>query len=161
MAKCDLKVVVDRPDKKYKFGETVTGVVEVRVNKECRCRKLTLTREWRTHGRGNRVSGDKKDTILYEGTWSPGEEISYSFEIDLPNGPTTYHGHYLNVDWYIKARADIPWAIDPKAETEVLLDPGEDAQEINYGPRYQTPESLYKKSGKGKGCGVFSARSFS
>jgi hypothetical protein len=36
----------------------------------------------------------------------------------------SYHGHIINVDWYLSARADIPWAVDTKAETEVLIAAG-------------------------------------
>jgi hypothetical protein len=29
----------------------------------------------------------------------------------MPDGPRTYHGELLNVDWYVKARADVPWTL--------------------------------------------------
>ena len=47
----------------------------------------------------------------------------------LPNhGPYSYHGHYVNVGWYVEARLDVPWAIDPKADVDFWLVPGADCR---------------------------------
>src|SRR4051812_37999520 len=116
MSTCELRIDLDRPDPVYSPGEPIRGRVEVRAEADCRCRRLTLTREWRTHGRGNRAAGGRLELGLFEGAWRPGEVAVYPFELDAPSGPFTYHGHYLNVDWYLRARADVPSAPDPVAE---------------------------------------------
>ncbi|MEM7168215.1 MAG: hypothetical protein AAF581_22400 [Planctomycetota bacterium] len=124
MSKCDLRVVLDGKQTRHSAGAMVRGVVLVEVNAECQCNGLTVAPQWRTHGRGNRTNGGPKpDGVLFAGTWAPGS-YEYPFELRLPNGPITYHGHYLNVDWVIHARADIPWAIDPKGGTEIVLERG-------------------------------------
>ena len=61
---------------------------------------------------------------LFEGVWRPGEQPRYPFEFTVPAGPLSYHGKVLNVDWYINATADIPWAFDPKAEAEIFVHRG-------------------------------------
>lgn len=125
MSKCDLRVVLDRPEADFKVGDEISGRVEVSVNANCTCNGLTITQRWRTHGRGNTSRGQGETQTLFTGDWYPGEANSYPFSFKAPRGPVTYHGHYLNVDWYLEAQADIPWALDPKAETEFLLELGE------------------------------------
>ena len=156
MSRCDLEVVLEDPDRAYHPGETVSGEVHVSVNAKCDCRKLTVTRLWQTHGKGNRTEGDKEEVQLHAGTWMPGSKQAYPFSFLVPDGPLTYHGHHLNVDWYIKARADVPWAIDPKAETEFLLEPGENRSGISLGPKHDeenpgpefAPEKIKQTVGK-------------
>ncbi len=125
MTKCDLEIVLDDPERVYRPGDKVRGQVLVVVNDECRCDELTLRSHWRTHGRGNRTGGKGVRIDLHQGLWIPGEEHAYPFEIEVPPGPFTYHGHLINVDWYLEARADIPWALDPKCEIEFFLELGE------------------------------------
>ncbi len=123
MSKSELKISIDKPDRIYRGGETVTGAVEVYVNERCECKALILKCEWRTHGKGNIARGEVTSVNLFSGTWEPGASFAYEFSIQLPAGPATYHGTYLNVDWYLKAQADVPWAIDPKSEADFVLIP--------------------------------------
>lgn len=122
MSKCDLIIDLDSAKRVFLPGEVIRGVVEVVVNSEVRCDGLTLTSLWQTHGRGNRRSGGEQAQELFRGTWLAGETHHYPFEVVAPEGPVTYHGHYLNVDHYLRATADIPWALDPKAEEEFVLE---------------------------------------
>lgn len=126
MSKCDLSFRLDNQDARFAIGDVVKGTLEVRVDAKCRCDALTITRVWRTHGRGNRARGGEEVLTVFEGEWRAGEDLEYPFEFKIPPGPVTYHGHYLNIDHYLEARADIPWALDPKAETEFLVELGKD-----------------------------------
>ncbi len=125
MAKCDLRIDIDGDRRTYHGGEKISGTLTVRVNAKCQCNGLTLTRLWRTHGRGNRSQGSEQTKDLFKGEWQAGQTFAYPFEFTVPHRPLTYHGHLLNIDWYIVARADIPWAIDPKAEEEFFIEPEE------------------------------------
>ena len=125
MSKCELEIVFDNDKREYHVGDTVKGKVNVKVNASCQCDKLTLDHQWRTHGRGNRAQGRVDSENLFSGQWDTPGTYAYPFELILPAGPLTYRGHHINVDWYLNARADIPWAIDPKAEEEVILTRGE------------------------------------
>lgn len=151
MAKCDLEIVLDHPDKPYKPGEKLSGFVGVTVNAGCTCNALTLACQWRTHGSGNDKSGPAQVQTLYTGSWTAGEQHVHPFEITVPNGPLTYHGHHLNVDWYLDARADIPWALDPKAKTEFVLvdDP---SVPLDHGPLQKTGAT--RGAGLGSGIGT-------
>lgn len=132
MSKCTILVELDEPTRQYVPGATVRGEVQVRVNSDCKCDVLTIELAWETHGRGNHAEGVHMLEVPFQGTWTDGEEYRYPFEFVLPNGPYSYHGHYLNVDWYVRAKADIPWAIDPKGKTEVLLGADEKSDPDSY-----------------------------
>lgn len=120
MSKCNLSIRLDRSDRNYKVGDTITGVVHVNVDKEVKCRALTIKNLWKTHGRGNIDSDVKFTDTIFSGTWSPGA-YEYPFSIVVEEFPVSYHGNYINIDWYLEARADIPWAIDPKCKADYLL----------------------------------------
>jgi len=150
MSRCDLEIVIDQKDRRYQVGDRVSGLVGVTVNADCTCNGLTLTREWGTHGSGNRVSGGSDMQVLFTGEWKAGEQHFHPFEVTLPRGPLTYRGHLLNVDWYLRVRADIPWAFDPKAEEEVLLLPDDSPEPYDLGPRFASGLDLSVSSAAGR-----------
>ena len=124
MSKCDVVIEFDRTDRTFTPADTISGKVRVTANKDVAGSGVEIEALWRTHGRGNRAGGS------YETITFPGEQLRagdtkmYEFSIEAPDRPLTYHGHYLNVDHYIRASVDIPWALDPKAEEEYVLLPG-------------------------------------
>ena len=124
MSKCDVNIVLDRTNRTFRPGEEVTGTVRVQVNRDVKCKGVLLEHLWHTHGRGNKASGNKATLVLHRGELQAGEVLSLPFSVTAPNGPPTYHGHYLNVDHYLNARVDIPWAVDPKRKEEYILLPG-------------------------------------
>jgi hypothetical protein len=161
MSKCDLSIRLEDPDLVRRPGDVLKGEVTVEVIEACTCRELALTCGWRTHGKGNRAEGVKEKAVLFQGEWPPGMPQRYPFEFKVPRGPATYHGKLLNVDWVLRARADIPWAIDPKAEADFLV-AAEEEGEYDYGPTYKPPAELYVAADKGLGCkltvfGLFAA----
>ena len=123
MSKCDLQIVFDRTDRTYRGGDEVSGTVHVSVNADVQCNGFTLEHYWRTHGRGNTATGKMETVVLARGNWQAGQSYSYPFSFAAPDGPPTYRGRYLNIDHYVKARVDVPWAVDPKLEEEYILLP--------------------------------------
>ena len=128
MAKCDLTLRLDDDRTSFRGGGTVRGTLEVRTDEEVQCKGLTVECMWQTHGKGTSVHGEPETQLLFEGTLPAGSVQRYPFSFQLPHGPFTYHGHDLNVGWFIKARADIPWALDPKAELELEMVPDPEAE---------------------------------
>ena len=120
---CDIQIELDGNEPSHRAGDTLTGTVHVSVTDDCQCDDLLLTLEWFTHGRGNTTTQVVHQQSLFQGEWTAGDQHQYEFEVELPPGPYTYHGNYLNVDWRLRAHADIPWAKDPSAEQELLLEP--------------------------------------
>lgn len=167
MSRCELAILLDRPDATYRPGELIRGVVTVGVNATCHCDDLSIELQWRTHGRGNIASGSPNKVSLGTHEWSEGDTASHRFELIAPEGPVTYHGHFLNVDHYLVSRADIPWAIDPKAEAFVVLAPAPIEVEAGQRGYREGPRAIVRgapgalvRSGSGSpaarfGCGGF------
>lgn len=123
MSKCDLSIELARNPPHYRPGEKVQGKLHVSVNDACRCDELSMKLLWRTHGRGNQESGGEVAYPLGAFDWAPGEATVHDFSFAMPAGPVSYHGEIINVDWYLVGRADVPWALDPKVEQDILLLP--------------------------------------
>jgi hypothetical protein len=122
---CDVTIELNSDEKTFKSHETLTGKVIVEVSDDVACDGLTVSVGWKTHGRGNVANQIVRTDTLYAGDWKGGETYEYPFELELPDGPFTYRGVYLNIDWELTANADIPWAFDPSDKVEFVLKPGE------------------------------------
>lgn len=94
------------------------------VKKKMKCKALKLYRYWGTHGRGDRdseIEDIRNLEIFFSDELLPGEyQYQYSFVID--NGPLTYHGKLVNIDWYLKVELIIPWGIDKEYATEFIVE---------------------------------------
>ena len=141
---CDFSFSFNKPDGIYEAGETVTGILTFVPQRTLRINGLKLELRWRTHGRGNHTQGQAISIPIsfYEAEISQGQSYETPFSFNLPSGPLTYHGHYLNVDWYLKAQLDAPLTpgfLDPQSETELLVLPKE-GESIYLGPTYKAPD---------------------
>lgn len=123
MAKCDLSIEFDHPERVYVGGDKITGTVNVLADENVKCKGLEVSSGWRTHGRGNVARGTSETVTLFVGEWTAGQRESYRFELEVADWPPSYHGDYINVDHYIDVRAKIPWSFDPKASKEFLMRP--------------------------------------
>ena len=150
---CDFEFKFDKPDGIYAAGETVSGTLVVTPKKSLRSNGLKLELRWRTHGRGNRASGKPLpvDTAFNEVQLDEGQRYEATFSFSAPPGPLTYRGHYLNIDWYLRAVLDAPLTpgfLDPQGETELLLLPSDGAQAV-LGPHYKPPKDPASSSSVG------------
>lgn len=130
MSKCDFWIEFERANRTYLAGEIVRGKLTIEVNQDVECRDLKLTGLWRTHGRGNQAKGEYYNTSLYQGQLKQGERRQFDFEFQIPRLPITYHGTLINVDHYVSARVDIPWAFDAKGEADFIVLPGDSPQGV-------------------------------
>ena len=122
MSKCNISIDLDAGERRiFSPGEAITGTVHVHANDDCECKALLVGCLWKTHGRGDNTQGQPDEQQVFSGAWTQGSDYSYPFELSAPNGPNTYHGHLLNLDWYARARVDVPWGIDPVDEEDFLL----------------------------------------
>jgi hypothetical protein len=148
VSKCDLTIHLDKADRTYQPGERIRGHVAVVADAAVRCKGLTVALQWSTHGRGNRDSGPESKVQLFEGEWEAGGRQAYGFEFVAPSGPASYHGGLVNVDHYITARADLPWALDPKTSIDVLIASKSGDGEYDYGSGYRPPAAELRSEGK-------------
>jgi hypothetical protein len=135
MSKYNLRIIFNNPDRLYRFTEEITGKVILDTQTDLTCKKMWINYGWRTHGRGNRDQGyQEKLTVLSEvSQFQSGHHREFPFAIMAPNGPMSYHGHILNVDWYIAAHVEIPFKRDIGVEQDFLLLPCESPEEICLG----------------------------
>jgi hypothetical protein len=140
MARCKLSIRLDHPERRYVAGDRITGYVDVVVDVATKCNGLSVTRLWQTHGRGNHASGGSQSAVIHRGEWQPGS-YSYPFSLLCPHESPSYRGELLDVDWSIEARADLPWAIDPKAATDVHVELRPDAS-VELEPKVRERERL-------------------
>lgn len=126
MAKCELSIQLEDPGRVYQGGDTVRGTVTVRVDKNVRCDGLHLRTIWETHGNGNVARGVTDETVAFQGDWVAGTTEQFPFELKCGNWPPTYHGTHLNIDHYVEAQVDVPWAFDPKARRPFPMQPRPD-----------------------------------
>lgn len=121
MAKCNLLVVLDEPQRVYYPGEEITGHVQVETDGECKCKSLDVVFEASTSGKGNRATVTLEKSQEFVGTWIGQAQHRYPFSFRVPDDARPYHGTLLTVSYQIHARADIPWAIDPKDNVSVNI----------------------------------------
>jgi hypothetical protein len=116
-----IEVIFDQPSQSYAIGEIVTGRAEVRVERDLECRRLLLTRGWRTSGAGIQASGGREELVLFSGAWQPNHDYVYPFQFPAPAGPLTYRGRLLNVHWMVAAQADVSFGLDLRVEEEIQV----------------------------------------
>ena len=104
-----LRILFDKSDRKYCSGDLVSGKVVVDAQKEFSCGGLQISYAWRTHGKGNQDTGAKESIELVKGDvhFLKGDHREFPFRFNAPAVPLTYHGHYVNVDWYLEAKLDV------------------------------------------------------
>lgn len=138
MSKCDISVSLQKST--FLPGEEIAGEVLVKVHEPFLCNALSVILEWRTSGKGNTASDAVETRVVFRGQHQPGEH-RYPFSFVAPRGPFSYQGKLINVDWYIRATADISWATDPKGEAKFTLSPPpemSDTEPYFFGPAYKT-----------------------
>lgn len=121
MAKCNLLVLLDEPERVYFPGDDIKGHVQVETDSECKCKSLDVVFQVSTSGKGNRATVTLDKTQEFVGTWFGQAKHRYPFSFRVPDDARPYHGTLLNVSYQVHARADIPWAIDPKDDATVNI----------------------------------------
>lgn len=128
MAKCELTLQLEEVQAAYRPGDVVRGWVEVRCDEEVECHGLTAGLRWRTRSKGTPAARVVASEELFQGLWRADTVERYPVALALPAGPFTYEGHNLEVAWELFAEADVPWAFDPAAAREIVLEPDPDAE---------------------------------
>ena len=75
---------------------------------------------WETEGRGNHCDEIIDEEVLFSGLW-PAGEYEYIHELTIDDGPSSYKGKLIDVNWSVKAFVNIPWKIDPEASQNIQV----------------------------------------
>jgi len=117
-----LSVELDRPDGRYRAGETVRGVVTLGGVDE-RVRGVDVKLRWSTSGKGNTDQQDVRTLRLPVAAL--GGRARTTFELPLPSGPVSYQGPIIQVAWQVLVSVDVAWARDPSRELPIEVLPGD------------------------------------
>jgi len=150
-----VEIKLSNLDTTFVPGQEISGEVVVHSPPaEHKREPASLECRWHTHGRGNRDAASVSQDILVDEREDPDGTLRYPFKVRAPQGPFTYHGKNLNVEWMLRAEIPIAWAIDPKAEVGFGLVPGAD-------PGSPPPELIERfalleqsKPSRNMGCGI-------
>jgi len=122
-----IRVVFDRADREFVSEETIAGHIEVVVDETTHCEELIISLAWCTRGHGNPVLGEWGLIRLFDGVWEPGT-YRYPFMFVAPNGPFSYNGHFLDIEWLLHAHANIKDDIPIDILETFYLSPSETGQ---------------------------------
>ncbi len=125
MGKCALSIELEDPTAAYRAGQKVRGHLQVVADADVRIRALTVYAGWQTRGMGNVASEHGTQVMLFSGELAAGGSQRYAFEVETLPWPVTYNGFQLNVEHFVEATADIPWAVDPKVSVPIQVLPGD------------------------------------
>lgn len=109
----------------YIMSSKVTGTVIWKPENDKPVNWIVARLRWVTSGRGeidDQVVATQDlplpDSIVV------GQEYRWPFSLMLPiEGPITYHGQLLNIDWQIVVEVDIPWALNEDETHEITVVP--------------------------------------
>jgi SpoOM protein len=104
-------------------GDRVKGVVTVEADAEVKVAEVQIRLVCRTHGKGNTWKNVVEETKFELGVLEAGGPRTFRFDFLAVNGPASYEGHYLNIQWVVEAELDIAWKLNPKATAEFRLVP--------------------------------------
>ena len=123
MQNCSVKLhpVNQNGTKRFEAADTVDLVISLSVNKYIKCERISVRTFWRTHGRGNIDHGENADCFISGQDFEPGEyQFKKSFEIF--SGPATFHGYFINLDWFAEVTIHGEDSIILKKEQTFLVD---------------------------------------
>lgn len=116
-----LHVVFERADRTFMPGDVVRGRVDVEATSAFASERLVVGLHWSTRGKGH-PDGEAREEIVHLGeSFAPGVR-SFPFAIALdPHASRTYRGALVSLDWQLRARLEVPHAIDPTAAEAIVV----------------------------------------
>jgi len=124
MSKCGLSIELENPDIAVRGGDKVRGHLNVAADADVRCRSVTVYAGWRTRGKGNVAQELGPKVVVFSGDLVAGQTQRFAFEVETLRWPATYVGFQFNVEHFVEATADIPWAFDPQVSVPLFVLPG-------------------------------------
>ncbi|MGA9523021.1 MAG: hypothetical protein WBV82_16250 [Myxococcaceae bacterium] len=104
-------------------GDELSGVVQLGLapEKRAKAKAVTVRLFAVVHGAGNteEAPGDEVRIPV-----EPGSGDRFRFTLKSPkDGPVTYRGPFIKIDWVVRAEVDLPWDLDPNTQKGVGLLP--------------------------------------
>ena len=127
MSDLSISLNLDREDRTWRTGETISGTISIQAESDQKCKGITLILGWAVHGAGSGYSKEVESIHIDCADITAGDtDIPFSFE--LPRDPVTYHGEHLNIDWRIQVYLHLPWSLGMNCTQDLLVLPGPTAR---------------------------------
>jgi hypothetical protein len=109
-----IRIQLEKNPAEFVPGELIVGVVELELDEPSECKSIELAWGWRTFGDCEGESDAVGKLQLGQGQLASGRH-RFDFDFVCPNLYPSYAGSLFTLAWWIEARADLPWSIDPRA----------------------------------------------
>ncbi|MBN2084281.1 MAG: hypothetical protein JW748_03585 [Anaerolineales bacterium] len=109
----------------FEPGAMIAGRLSVIPKRDLNCKSVKIRLEWHTEGRGDRDGRIVTEQEVHKGVLAGDQEISFQFEMQVPEEPWSYSGHYINILWELVAEIDLPMAINPRSVCAIRVRPSE------------------------------------
>ncbi len=134
MSKADVSIELENTV--VRADEEVRGTVTITVNADVQANGVTVQLQWWTHGKGDRQSLVAATAKLPPAAWVKDQMIRFPFTLKVPrDGPFTYRGAIVSLDWLVQASVDLPWALDPTTTAGLVVHPASDIRSVRAGMR--------------------------
>jgi hypothetical protein len=109
-----IRIQLEKHPAEFVPGELIVGVVELELDEPSECKSIELAWGWRTFGDCDGESDGVGKLQLGQGRLASGRH-RFEFDFVCPNLYPSYAGSLFTLAWWLEARADLPWSIDPRA----------------------------------------------
>lgn len=117
-----LSLELDRQDRTYRAGETISGRVRTEVSSGYPCKELIVELYYVARGSGDQDREDVEKKTLYSGFMKPDRIQTHGFSFELPDAPHTFAGSQVNIEWYIRAElSKSSWRFDASCEETIQV----------------------------------------
>lgn len=122
MAVSSLDITFDAPEANVHPDEALTGRIHVEAAGDCQCRSLEIARYLEVRGPDETERASEETAELFSGRWEEGRTYSYPFSLSLPNGPYSYEGRDLQLEWFAEVRVRLDSGEPVDRRRELTLD---------------------------------------
>jgi hypothetical protein len=122
MESLELAIDLDRPEPRYRPGESLSGSVRIHADSRSFGRALVVAFWWETTGGGDVDRGTER-TIQLAPADGPIGGATLPFAFDVPAGPLSYYGRNFAITWIVEARLSAPESVGERVRTLVVVEP--------------------------------------
>jgi hypothetical protein len=127
MQSLELTIDLDRPDARYRPGETVSGRLRVAHGTRSFGRSLVLALRWEARGQGDVDRGAERTLVLAEAD----ADISggaFPFALEAPLGPLSYTSRTLAIEWLLEARLAVRSLVGEVVTRRIIVEADPDGE---------------------------------
>ncbi|MBL0176443.1 MAG: hypothetical protein IPP94_14465 [Ignavibacteria bacterium] len=122
MSACVLQIRLSNNESRFQTGGVVRGTARVTAEKSCHINGVVLQPVWSVGGWVTDGSGKGAEVrVGEECDVEAGAELSYPFQLTLPDAPASYEGTLFTISWEIAGRVDIALGLDAREKIPITV----------------------------------------